>query len=162
MIRKEAPLPVGKWIERTASDRGISVNGLARLTGDNSRWLQRARRQTDMPMTSIEKLVRMMMGSVSLTQSEKEHFSDALVETILFLNEDKGRIREVSPVEIKRRQREQAQCTTYTGEQAGEMLGVSRQAVRIWRGKLGIENTILSPQQVDEIGSHIKKKKINI
>lgn len=148
--RIDPPLPLGRFIDRLADNRGTTVAGLNRSLQFKTDWLSHIRVQKAMTQETLLKLLTALGESGVLTDEEMAQMEEAARDTILQIVEEKGRMVQVSPLSVKRHQGQNPSCDIYTGEQAGEMLGISRPAVAKWRRRLGMA-MLLTPDNVADI-----------
>ncbi len=142
--RMDPPLPLGRFIDRLADNRDTTVAGLNRSLRFKTDWLSHIRVQKDMTEETLLKLLAALGESGALTEEEMVQMEEAARDTILKIVEEKGRMVPVSPLSVKRQQGDNPSCVIYTGEQAGEMLGISRSAVARWRRRLGMAMLLAS------------------
>lgn len=129
-----AKTPFEAWVKRFCQEKKLTLTNMATLLGFNTGGL----RERGFGIQTYSEILQNAQQALGLSEEEVTLLGDTVAQTI------EQRIAEghkftdsLHGTSLKKIQRELA-CVTYTGHEAAEKLGITRERVRQLRQKLGL------------------------
>lgn len=157
--RNKSPTPVGRWMSMFSKREKISLAELQDRLFRKTSWRSKGPGRFDKPsLATLSAILTNAPRQLNLTESQTASLAEAVAETIQRKLAKGHRfqdgIRGQAVIELQKR----IPFETFNGQQAGKILGRSRESVRQLRKKLGLP-LLLNPDQLDLLRTFPKRKR---
>jgi transcriptional regulator with XRE-family HTH domain len=149
-LRSPTVVPLAEWLNHYADTHAMSLTEAARRMGV-------ARASISSGHVSVQlmsELLQEASSSSEFTEADRDGLSEAIAQTI---EEYIARGRHLTSrrgTGTVRHLQQEASCILYTGTQAAAELGVTSEYVRQLRSKLGIDHSLLTQQELEQLRSY--------
>lgn len=147
-------LPLSQWTNRITLDRHITQRRLAALLGLEPSLLSMSKR-IGFSIFTLGTILENATPTLNLTEDEESNLADIVCDTLNQQLANGRRMQNYYSHQGKNLQK-QLLCITFTGGQAAEELGVSRETIRLQRKKHGISHTLLTESDFEVISQDLE------
>lgn len=147
---------IGSWLEKYCQGKRITLKHLSKLLGLST---LRSRTRDNLGLDTLSNILQSAPEALNLSFEEIDSLSEAVAQTIMQKLAAGHQFQRWAISSKLKVERANSTCRTYTGGEAAQELGVTREEVRLLRREFGLSMLLLE-EDLERLKNRLKRTRV--